>query len=168
MILPRPAQVLLAVTPLPAVALAANRLLQSVVVRHPRLFDRLGDYASRSFCIAPTDTPFEFLLRPAERKVEVRRPGRFLRSDARIAGPLVLLLALAEGRLDGDAEFFGRQLIIDGDMEAVLALRNAMENEDLDFTRDFAPARGPLRRPAEAVLSTLRRVLLSRETSQWN
>jgi predicted lipid carrier protein YhbT len=80
----------------------------------------------------------------------------------------VLLLALAEGRVDGDAEFFGRQISIDGDMEAVLALRNAIENSAIDFTKDLAPSRGPLRRPVEAVLGKVRSLLLDSKDPQWN
>ena len=86
----------------------------------------------------------------------------------KIAGPIVLLLALAEGRADGDAEFFGRQLTIEGDMEAVLALRNALEDCRIDFAEDLAPARGPLRQPVSAGLGKLRELVLPRKDATWN
>jgi predicted lipid carrier protein YhbT len=84
-----------------------------------------------------------------------------------VSGPLVLLLALAEGRADGDAEFFGRQIVVEGDMEAALALRNALENEAIDFARDLAPG-GLARGPVEAGLARLRTYLMAREGGQWN
>lgn len=163
MSLPRPAQTLLATLPLPVVRGVANLIMRSMIARHPQLFDRLGTYASARFCIVPTDTRFEFLVLPWQRRVEVRRPGRTLRSDVRIAGPLLVLLSLAEGRIDGDAEFFGRTLAIEGDMEAALALRNALEDANLDFVRDVTPVFGPLGRPAQLLLDRVRAGLLARE-----
>jgi predicted lipid carrier protein YhbT len=77
-----------------------------------------------------------------------------------VAAPLFILLALAEGRLDGDAEFFGRQLAIEGDMEAVLALRNAMENETVDFVADLAPSNRLLGGPVSLVLGRVREAAL--------
>ena len=51
--------------------------------------------------------------------------------DARIAAPLIVLLGMIDGTYDGDALFFSRDLVIEGDTEAVLALRNAIENAEL-------------------------------------
>ena len=62
--------------------------------------------------------------------------------DARIAGPLAALIGLVHGAYDGDALFFSRDLVIEGDTAAVLALRNAIDNEELDLAaRDDAPVR---------------------------
>lgn len=168
MLLPSPLQTLLEPMPLGASERAAQLALARVLRRHPDLFERLGEHAGKTIVFAPADLPFEFAVNPRHGTVRAARRGRILRSDARISGPLVLLLALAEGRVDGDAEFFGRQISIDGDMEAVLALRNALENAAIDFTRDLAPARGPLRRPVEAALGRLRTLLLERGERQWN
>lgn len=163
MTLPVAIQTIAEPLPLVLVQRAAQLALDRVLHRHPRVFDRLGDFAGRAFCFSPVDLPFEFVVRPRARKVTAFPRRRSLRHDVRISGPLVLLLALAEGRLDGDAEFFGRQVAIDGDMEAVLALRNALENESLDFARDLAPSNRLLRGPVEAILGRAREVLLKRE-----
>ncbi len=154
--------------PAPVAELAGRLAFARVLARHPKLLDRLGEYGAKTFCFAPSDLPFEFAVTPRSAKVRAARRGRILRYDAKISGPVVLLLALAEGRLDGDAEFFGRQIAIDGDMEAVLALRNAVENDVVDFARDLAPAHGPLRTPVERVLGHVRSRLLAREERRWN
>jgi predicted lipid carrier protein YhbT len=147
--------------PIPAVELLATRLLRRVLTAHPGLFDRLGEYRASLFVFEPADLPFAFGVRPASGAVSVRRRGRFLRPDVTIAGPLVLMLALAEGRADGDAEFFSRRLRIEGDMEAALALRNALDDTRLDLPKVFAPQRGPARRPVEHLLATARERLLA-------
>ena len=153
-------------------SIAAQRVGQAafarVIGQHPRLLDRLGELAGRVFAFAPTDIPFQFAVTPREGTVKAARPGRHLDFDVKVSGPVVLLLALAEGRVDGDAEFFGRQIVIEGDMEAMLALRNALENESIDFTRDLAPKGRLARRPVEGGLAKLRSWLMARESRRWN
>ena len=154
--------------PVPVAELAGQLAFARIIDRHPGLLDRLGEFGGKTYCFAPIDLPFEFAVTPRLARVRAAHRGRILRYDAKISGPVVLLLALAEGRLDGDAEFFGRQISIDGDMEAVLALRNAVENEAVDFVRDFAPPHGPLQGPVHRVLDRLRTHLLAREERRWN
>jgi O2-independent ubiquinone biosynthesis accessory factor UbiT len=168
MTLPSAIPKLLKPIPVPLAERAGQLAFTRVLDRHPALLDRLGEFANKTYCFAPIDLPFEFAVTPRSAKVRAAHRGRILRYDTRISGPVVLLLALAEGRLDGDAEFFARQLSIDGDMEAVLALRNAIENDTVDFVRDFAPARGPLRGPIEKTLDHVRSRLLAREERRWN
>lgn len=147
--------------PMPAVELLATRLLRRVLHAHPGLFDRLGEYRTSLFVFEPAELPFAFGVRPVTGSVSVRRRGRFLRPDVTIGGPLVLMLALAEGLADGDAEFFSRRLRIEGDMEAALALRNALDDTRLDLPQIFAPRIGPARRPVEKLLATARERLLA-------
>jgi len=161
-------QHLLRPVPIWAVQRAAQSAYERVIGRHRGMFGRLGEYADKTFVFAPTDIPFEFAVRPADNRISVARPGRNPRYDAHISGPIFLLLALAEGRVDGDAEFFGRALAIDGDMEAVLALRNALEDTRIDFSEDLAPRNGPLRRPVAAGLRAARNVALARRSTRWN
>jgi predicted lipid carrier protein YhbT len=62
---------------------------------------------------------------------------------ATIRGNLRDLLALLEGRMDGDALFFSGTLSVEGDIEAVLMLRNALDGAEIDVLRDLASAFGP-------------------------
>jgi predicted lipid carrier protein YhbT len=150
--------------PLPLVQRAAQASLDRVFARHPELFDRLGAFASRPVTICPIDAPFEFTIVPARRTVHTSRRGRASTAGStRISGPLVLLLSLAEGKSDGDAEFFGRHITVEGDMEAVLALRNAAESVSLDFVEDLRPRLPLIGRPTQIALDALRRKLLVQE-----
>jgi predicted lipid carrier protein YhbT len=167
--LPPPIQTLLSPVPLLVAERVAQVSLRRMLHLHPALFDRLGEYAGRLIVFRPSDLDLEFGVNPRKRSVRAARPGGIADYDTRISGPLVLLLGLAEGRLDGDAEFFGRQITVEGDMETALALRNAVEDASLDFAADMAPRRGPLRQPVWTVLDRVRTALLAREGgAQWN
>ena len=93
--------------------------------------------------------------------------------DARISSQLINLMALLEGRLDGDALMFSRQLVIEGDVEAVLALRNAIDDAALDLVTEVSLMLGPLGGPARHILDGVRKSLIgsnhpSEETSRWS
>ncbi|WP_291645612.1 SCP2 sterol-binding domain-containing protein [Bosea sp. (in: a-proteobacteria)] len=112
---------------------------------HPDLYGRLGEHAEKRFGIAPTDLPFAFVLEPRPERPQARVVRRLPPGlDVRIRGPLSGLIGMAEGRLDGDALFFSRTLSIEGDMEATLALRNALDDARLDFGVILLGCLGPL------------------------
>lgn len=151
-----PAAIRLGLAPLPLapLSLAANHVVRSIIGRHPRLFARLGAHMGKRFLLEPSDLPFAFLLEPnaGEPRVTVARPGHGGPSDARIAGPLSALLGLVHGVFDGDALFFSRDIVIEGDVEAVLALRNALDDAELDLLTETAAALGPLAAPFERIV----------------
>lgn len=137
----------------PALALAVRILKR----RHPGLFDRLKGVGAPSFLIDPIDLPFDFLL-----ETDPERPRLTALSataattqaaSATIRGPLMMLVDLAEGRLDGDALFFSRDLVVEGDTEAVVALRNAVDDSEIDLTADLASMFGPLAGPARLTIN---------------
>lgn len=133
--------------------LALGRLMTSITERHPDLFDRLGPHASKVIGISPTDVPVVFVLMPSREmpRLEVRPEGAASGCDALIIGPVFALVDLAEGRLDGDALFFSRDIRIEGDVEAVLALRNALDGEGLDLVREAMAPLGMLAAGPELV-----------------
>ena len=61
---------------------------------------------------------------------------------------------IAIGDLDGDALFFARNLTITGNTEAVVCLRNALDDIDGSIAENVADMFGP---PGRAALGTLRR-----------
>ncbi|PKU26507.1 lipid carrier protein [Telmatospirillum siberiense] len=121
--------------------------------RHPDILERLSAYPDAVVGIDPVDLPFVLILepRPDRPRLTVRRDFSDMTTTAVVRGPLSLLFALAEGRLDGDAVFFSRQLVIEGDTEVVLALRNAVDGAGIDLDADFAATLGPLARPLRRV-----------------
>lgn len=132
--------------PLGPLAIVVEQLVRLVGRRHPEVFARMGEHASKSFAIEPTDLPFKFLLKPQSNRptVMVKRSREDMQADARIAGPVAALLGLIHGVYDGDALFFSRDLLIEGDIEAVVALRNAIDNAEIDLLAEAAATLGPL------------------------
>lgn len=136
-----------ALQPLPPLplGLALTALSRRLSARHPGMLRRLGEYADRAVLIDPTDLPFVLRMEPsAGPRVTAHRRGRAPQAAARIAGPLSALTGMLHGRYDGDALFFSRHLVIEGDTSVVLALRNALDDAELDLAEEFAALAGPL------------------------
>lgn len=121
-----------------------DRVLGTLAHKHRRAFEAMAEMRPANVLIDPVDQPVSFLLsvgpqprlRVAKRDVEV---------DAAIRGPLIHLMDLLEGRIDGDALFFRRTLSIEGDTALVVGLRNALDGEDIDLVADLAGLAGPFR-----------------------
>lgn len=162
----------LALIPIPALESVVQRVFARVIKAHPGLFDRLADHAAKRYAFLPSDLPIGFLVEPAIPRISVYRKERAPASDACMTGEFVLLLALLEGRIDGDAVFFSRDLTVSGDMEAMLALRNALDDCEIDLPADLARMGGPLaplvRRAASEVRERALGRVLGEETTRWN
>lgn len=156
MSLPRPLAAALNRLPLPIVQQAVAVVFRRMMQQHPGLFDRLGPHASKRFLFSPADLDFSFVVHPAGPSILVCRPAKAPPAAAGIAGPLVTLLALLEGRIDGDAVFFSRELTITGDMEAMLALRNGLDDCGFDLPKDLAGMAGPLATPFRRIAEQVR------------
>ena len=118
--------------------------------RHPGVFERLAELGDPSYLIDPVDLPFVLLLRldrEAPTLTAASGPEGF-EATATIRGPLLVLIDLLEGRLDGDALFFSRDLVVEGNTEAVVALRNAVDSADIDLLSDVLSLLGPFAGPA--------------------
>lgn len=138
------------------------RLLRLLAARHPRAFDALREMPDARVLIEPVDAPVALMMRvgPNLSLHALRRgpagaeTGAGLgEADAVIRGPYARLLDLLEGRIDGDALFFRRELSIAGDTALILALRNTLDGEEMDLMADAASFAGPL----AGVLPVLRR-----------
>jgi predicted lipid carrier protein YhbT len=135
-----------------------THIITYVSDNHPRLFERLGEYSQRTFAIEPTDLPFVFMLQPdpAYPVLEACRSLDEFEYDAKISGTLFTLLDMVEGRIDGDAIFFSRELLISGDTEAVVALRNAIDDTEGNLIDEITDSFGPLSLPMGAAVSIYR------------
>ena len=151
-------RLLLAAFPLPLLQPVLNHVAAHVARSRPELFARLGPHTAKRFLIDPTDLPFVLVLVPNADRPHLRahhRGGR-IRHDAVIAGTFSNLLRMIDGSLDGDAMFFSRTLHVGGDIEAVVALRNALDDFDGNVLDNVLAAFGPLSKPATFVLSAVR------------
>jgi len=133
-----------------------DALMSTVHQRHPDVFERLSGIAEPVFAIDPIDLPLGFVLQATADAPRLsalsRDDDNFRAAPATIRGPLLSLLALLEGNIDGDALFFARDLTIEGDTEAVVALRNAVDGAEIDLMGDALTIAGPLAGPAKHVL----------------
>jgi predicted lipid carrier protein YhbT len=121
-----------------------QRLTKRIVDGHPASFRRMAPYASTTFLIEPIDLPIQFRIRLDGRApITCQRRPTPCSWDARIAGPILSLLALAHGTLDGDALFFSREISVEGDTNAILAMRNAIDAAEIDLPYEIAALLGP-------------------------
>jgi predicted lipid carrier protein YhbT len=127
-----------------------GRIAATLIARHPALADRLRESPPASLLVMPTDLPVRFLIETGAMGLALRLvlPDETPPTGTRISAPIAALLALAECRTDADAIFFDRTLAIDGDIEPVLALRNAIESESIDVAHSVFAALGPFAAPA--------------------
>jgi predicted lipid carrier protein YhbT len=135
-----------------------NAIGAHIARQYPDLFQRLGPHAYKRFLIEPSDLPFGLVLAPdpARPVLEAyRQPHRPLH-DCCIRGRFLDLFGMMDGTLDGDALFFARDLRITGDTEAVVALRNALDDLEGGLMNSIAGAFGPLAKPADLTVAGLR------------
>ncbi|PWE31268.1 sterol-binding protein [Maritimibacter sp. 55A14] len=133
-----------------------SRVVRKIARNHLSLFARLGPHRSTDFLIDPVELPFALHLRPDPQALVLRAVPRDAapRAGAVIRGRFLLLLELLDSEEDGDAAFFSRDLEVAGDTEAVVRLRNALDDVDGSIAEETAEIFGP---PGRAILARLRR-----------
>ncbi|WP_419901287.1 ubiquinone anaerobic biosynthesis accessory factor UbiT [Kiloniella sp.] len=132
-----------ALRPLPIVLFRplVQHILKRIEFLYPAVFQRLAPLGHSRFLIMPVDFHFCFLLSLDEGKatIEVLSKDHDLPdADTTISGPMLSLIQLLEGTVDGDALFFSREINVQGDTEAVLTLRNAVDSVDISFEEIMA------------------------------
>ncbi len=154
------------VTPPFVLARAVDALLRGMQRAHPRLFLNLARLKPSIVHVEPTDIPHRFALKyGGDEKASIRILSKWDQgtADASVKGDLDILLNLLEGRIDGDALFFTRGLVITGDTSAIVALRNTLDREEIDLFADITGLFGPLAKPVGRALTALGR---ARETAR--
>jgi len=154
------ARAFIAATPPPVLDLGAAALLRAMARNHPELFRVLAERRRTVILVELTDLPRRFLLQFGEGAPSLRLTGASAsEADASVKGSLEALMALFEGRVDSDALFFTREIVIAGDTSAVVALRNVLDREIISVLDEASSLFGPLRRFARAgALSWERRI----------
>lgn len=149
---------ILAPLPLPLLQPVLNRIICGAAADRPELFNRLGLHQHKTYLIDPINMPFVFILKPHATQPQLkayRRHHSHPNHDARIAGTFLTLMNMVDGQMDGDALFFTRDLVVEGDTEAVVVLRNALDDLDGSIIDDLADQFGAVGR---SVAFTLRRI----------
>lgn len=152
--------------PLAPASLLLSRLMRGMATRHPAILRRLGPHADARILIDVTDAPALLLMEPGARRITLHRRARPPAAEAAIRGRLSAFLSMLHGAEDGDALFFSGDLEISGDTAAVLALRNALDDAELDLTEELAAEGGPaapLLRRLSGLVATASGLQLSRQ-----
>ncbi len=131
-----------------------RRIVNRIANDCPALFNRLGPHRSTRFLIDAKGLPFLLLLRPDPNDLALSACSRHAEPDhdARIGGGFFDLLRLVDGRGDGDALFFSRDLDVTGNIEAVVSLRNALDDVEGSIAGRVADMFGPAGRLALAII----------------
>jgi predicted lipid carrier protein YhbT len=140
-LIPKAVQAAMRPLPLVPVSTMLTRLARKVAARHPDLFSRMGEHAGARIVLDMTDQPFVLVLDlgNGSPKIKALRHAPSEDADATIRGPVSGFLGMMHGTLDGDALFFSRDLSVEGDTSAVLALRNAIDDAELDLVEEIGP-----------------------------
>ncbi|MDA7965447.1 SCP2 sterol-binding domain-containing protein [Ruegeria sp.] len=154
---PAPLAAALRVLPLAPLSLSLTLFARRIAKTHPGMVQRLGEHAQTDFILDPVDLPVVLCLNPNGGLPRVRLTRQQVAGAARISGPLSALLGLVHGAFDGDALFFSRDLVIEGDTGAALALRNAIDDAELDLAHEAAALSGPLARPVQRLIALTER-----------
>lgn len=154
--------------PLKAIEETAALMFRRLLIEHPDLFERLGEHKTKCFAFVPSDLPLTFLVEPERQQLKVSRKPVEPEADTRVEAPLFLLLALLEGRCDADALFFSRDLSVTGDMEAMLAMRNALDDCDVDLPRDLSRIGGPFAPLISRAVEKIRCRAMIEEAVRWS
>jgi len=143
---------------LPTLPLAwfLQRLAGAFCRLYPQVSQRVSGFSGHRLLLDPTDLPLAFVLvlTDAVPRIDVVAQGRAPETavNAAVKGSVTDLMALFEGRVDGDALFFSRQLQVTGDMELVVALRNALDDARVDLRTVVRECLGPAAPFGDAVL----------------
>lgn len=132
--------------PLPLINYVLNRTIIKIIRNYPALFNRLSGHHHKTFLIEITNLCFDLVLRPdpaSPRLYAIGKKAGF-HSDATISGSFLTFIGMMDGCLDGDALFFTRDLQISGDTEAIVCLRNALDDIDGSVASEAASYFGPI------------------------
>ena len=150
------APLLLPALPARMVERGAALLLRRLARAEPRLIAALAALPPTRIGIAAAELPYRLVLGFGGAPISLRRPAIAASGagepppDATMAGRLGALIALLEGRIDGDALFFARDLTVTGNSAAVVALRNTLDRHAIDLAGTALGLLGPFARPARA------------------
>lgn len=139
--------------PAQLVARVTEAVVARMEKRHPKLFKNLARLDPALVHFQTGDLPHRFALTLG------REPVRFYlvqdaaeKPEALISGSLESLIAMLEGREDGDALFFSRDIQVAGDTTIVVGLRNTLDREEIDLTEEILGLFGPFAKHAEKAI----------------
>ncbi len=133
---------------------ALAKTSRKIAFNHPGILTRLEPIYGKTFEFEPLEFPRLIRVRFFAENVEIKwiKKTETNSPDVKICGTFLALLSLLEGTEDGDSLFFSRQITVEGDTEALLTLRNALDSEDIELLEELFD--GPLSKPAKVIAET--------------
>lgn len=152
--------------PLPVLQALAEATFVRVMASHPKLGRRLGEHSSKRFAFVVPELDLAFRIDPSKQTMTASRINRLPRTGMRAAhatatGSPAALMALLEGRTEGDTTRVFPDLAVCGDRAAMTALRDALRSDPIALPTAFGRGLGPLAPLAERLGSSLRRRMMS-------
>lgn len=128
---------------LDALSLVLQKTANQVYQRHPNAIERLQPIAGTRFYVTITNLPINVLMVFNNNRIQVDCNLRYLpEADVAITGSYQALVQIFEGSSDADSLFFSRDINIKGNIEALVTLRNALDNEEIDLVAELSPKFG--------------------------
>jgi predicted lipid carrier protein YhbT len=114
-----------------AIAIILNNINRS----HPNLMRRLSALNGKTLLFIPTDTAYNFLAHMQNDRfcLQYISRNKITETSVRVTGRIIDLFKIVQGQCDADALFFSREIEIEGDVEAIVILRNAIESENINI-----------------------------------
>jgi predicted lipid carrier protein YhbT len=127
------------VCPLFVQEMLVNRMARHIAARHPSMISRLSDSEGKVYAFHVAELPFIITLcmKKGVPLIKLRERKNRPHAAVTLTATLKTFIDLFEGKSDGDALFFSRELVVEGDTEALLLLRNAIESDDIDLPREI-------------------------------
>lgn len=132
---------------------ALQKITDNLCKNHPAVLKRLAPLNGKSFLIKPRDLPYKIRLEFEGEKIFAHLDkGNDEPADVWISGTLSSLISMLNGDEDGDALFFSRKIAVEGDTEALLTLRNAIDSDDIDLLSEINDGFGIFKRPVSKLV----------------
>ncbi|MDX1693977.1 MAG: SCP2 sterol-binding domain-containing protein [Ketobacteraceae bacterium] len=147
---------------LDVLSLALQRIANRIYQRHPDAAERLESISGTRFLVSMTNLPFRCLITIYSQRIRVDCNLRYPPSaDVTISGSYQALAGIFEGDADADSLFFSRDIQIQGNIEALVTLRNALDNEDISIVSELTPQFGRYAGVAHEALQLVNQKLLA-------
>lgn len=116
-----------------------NRTLSNLQNHNRGVSDRLSEFYGKRLLIEFLDLPFDLVLNIHQSltvQIVPHTTAQNCGAFATVRSEFYPLWQLFQGKADGDALFFSRDLSIQGNTELIVALRNALDGVQIDWVRD--------------------------------
>jgi len=139
--------------------LILNSVANKIYRNHPSMAERLQPIINSSFFVKITNLPFNVFFTIEEKGVAVKalHNSEQPTADLTISSDLTSLVNIFEGDEDGDKLFFSRKLQINGNSEALVTLRNAIDSQDINIVEEISAPFKIFANPAKSVINKLKR-----------